>query len=81
MAKKDQFVLIGIATDKQPDPVKYAADQGYKWVFGMDSGLAQKNNVRALPTTLFFDKNGKEVKREEGAIDRAAFEADLALIL
>jgi hypothetical protein len=81
MAKKDQFVLIGVATDKQPDPVQYVKDQGYEWVFGMDSGLAQQNNIEGLPTTLFIDRTGKEVKREVGGIDRATFEADLAMIL
>lgn len=80
-AKKDQFVLIGVATSNEPDPKAFVATQGYKWVFGESTELPQKYNVQGLPTTLFLDKSGKEVKREVGAIDKATFEADLALII
>lgn len=79
--KSGQFKLIGIATDSQPDPVQFVKDRGFDWIFATDQAAAQAYRVQALPTTIFIDRNGNEVKREEGAIDRGQLEADLALIL
>jgi thioredoxin 1 len=38
---------------------------------------AKKYGIRAIPTQIFYDKNGKEVKRHVGFMDKKSIEAEL----
>ncbi|MFO7595328.1 MAG: thioredoxin domain-containing protein [Desulfocurvibacter africanus] len=38
----------------------------------------ERFDLRAIPTQIFFDKNGREVKRHMGFMDKASIEAELA---
>lgn len=38
----------------------------------------ERFGLRAIPTQIFFDKNGREVKRHMGFMDKASIEAELA---
>ncbi len=45
------------------------------------SEQAEKFGVRAIPTQIFFDKEGKEVSRHEGFLDEKPFAAMLDKLL
>lgn len=38
----------------------------------------ERFDLRAIPTQIFFDKSGNEVKRHMGFMDKASIEAELA---
>lgn len=42
-----------------------------------DSGAADRFKVRMIPTQIFFDARGKEVKRHIGFMDKAGIEKEL----
>jgi len=39
--------------------------------------LIKKYNVYLVPTMIFIDKNGKQVKKQEGSMSESMFEAEL----
>lgn len=42
-----------------------------------DQAAAKRFRIQMIPTQIFFDKNGKEVKRHIGEMDRAAILQEL----
>lgn len=42
-----------------------------------DRAAAQKFGVRAIPTQIFYDRNGREVHRHEGFMDEAGIKTRL----
>lgn len=42
---------------------------------------SQKYNVSAVPTFIFFDKNGNQVDTYTGSMDEATFEAKIKSLL
>jgi thioredoxin 1 len=42
-----------------------------------DKEAAERFGVRAIPTQIFYDQNGKEVLRHEGFMDEAGIRANL----
>lgn len=46
-----------------------------------NSEQAEKFGIRAIPTQIFFDKEGKEVSRHEGFLDEKPFAAMLDKLL
>ncbi len=78
----DKTVLADFYSDscvpcKRPSPVLFALEQEYAEKFkivkiniNFDSELAEKYEVQAVPTLVFF-KNGEEVSRLRGAVKQA----------
>ena len=46
-----------------------------------NNDAAKRFGIRAIPTQIFFDKNGKEVSRHEGFLDKKAISAQLDKLL
>ena len=42
---------------------------------------ARRFGIRAIPTQIFFDKNGKEISRHEGFLDKKSISAQLDKLL
>ena len=70
-----------MAVDERANPRGYVAEHGFNWIFALDQGGAQRYGVRGIPLTVFIDRQGNEVTRQTGGMDRATFEAKLAQIL
>jgi len=45
-----------------------------------DNAAADKFNVRMIPTQIFFDARGKEIKRHVGFLDKAALLRELKAV-
>ncbi len=45
------------------------------------ASLATSLGIRAIPTQIFFDKNGKEISRHEGFLDKKSISAQLDKLL
>jgi thiol-disulfide isomerase/thioredoxin len=76
--------MIGLAVKDEPGEVSsFAMKQGMKWVMLManDEVIQSYDVVNGIPTTIFLDKNGREVTRFIGARSyedfKPAFEAIL----
>lgn len=76
--------IVSLAVNDNPDAVRsYAANAGMNWVMLMgDDGIYQKyGGIRGVPTTIFIDRNGKEVKRMVGAASYQDFKAAADMII
>jgi thiol-disulfide isomerase/thioredoxin len=76
--------IVSLAVNDNPDAVRsYAANAGMQWVMLMgDDGIYQKyGGIRGVPTTIFIDRNGKEVKRMVGAASYEDFKAAADMII
>ncbi|NOY88217.1 MAG: redoxin domain-containing protein [FCB group bacterium] len=67
--------ILGLAVKDQPKKVKrFAQQKGMNWVMLMaDTDLAMRYHIRGVPTTIFIDRNGKEVGRFVGPRDYKTF--------
>ncbi|WP_027188264.1 thioredoxin family protein [Desulfovibrio cuneatus] len=46
-----------------------------------NSGAGKEYGIRVIPTQIFYDKTGKEVKRHEGFLDEASLRQELDALL
>ncbi len=67
--------ILGLAVRDNPDNViRYSQEQGMNWVMLMaDNSLAMRYRLTGVPTTIFIDRNGKEVGRFVGPRDYETF--------
>ena len=67
--------ILGLAVKDQPNKVKQFSQQnGMNWVMLIaETNLAMRYNIRGVPTTIFIDRNGKEVGRFVGPRDYNTF--------
>lgn len=79
--KKGQFVMISVAYDDEQDPVKFAQDSKYNWIFAHDTDGAKRYGVKAIPHTFFISRTGDIVDQQKGMMTRDQFETKLAKIL
>ncbi len=78
--------IVGVAFPGRdtPDKVRnFAKQAGMEWVLTMgDRSLAKPLQwTGSVPTTIFYDKTGKEVERFVGARDHATFKAAVEKML
>lgn len=62
--------IVSLAVNDNPNSVKsYTANAGMKWVMlmGTDDIYQKYGGIRGVPTTIFVDRNGKEIQRFIGA--------------
>jgi thiol-disulfide isomerase/thioredoxin len=62
--------IVSLAVNDNPNSVKtYTANAGMKWVMlmGTDDIYERYGGIRGVPTTIFVDRNGKEIQRFVGA--------------
>lgn len=76
--------ILGLAVRDQPGTVaKFSLENGMNWVMLMaDQSLGMRYRITGVPTTIFIDRDGKEVGRFVGPRDyetfKQAFDAILA---
>ena len=78
------MAFVGVdVNDKLADAKGFVAKYGlpYPVVYDAQGQIAQRYGVDGIPTTMFFDKNGKQVDVVVGATDRAGFEERLKAAL
>ncbi len=69
--KKMAPILESLATE-------YRGKAGVLFIdVSSDPGAAERFKVRMIPTQIFFDARGKEVKRHIGFMDKAGIEQEL----
>ncbi len=78
--------IVGVAFPGRdtPDKVRdFAKKAGMEWVMTMgDKSVARPLQwTGSVPTTIFYDKNGREVERFVGARDHATFKAAVEKML
>ncbi|HOP05954.1 MAG TPA: TlpA disulfide reductase family protein [candidate division Zixibacteria bacterium] len=76
--------LVGIAVRDQPNNVKqFAGKNGMDWPMLMvdENVIAGFPDIRNVPTTIFFDRNGNEVQRFVGGRDYETFKQAFEQIL
>ena len=81
---KDKGVqIVSLAVNDSPDQVKdYASKAQMDWVMLMgDNDVAQIfGGIRGVPTSIFYDRNGKEVGRFVGGRDYDTFKKAFDMI-
>ena len=76
--------IVSLAVNDNPGSVKaYTANAGMKWVMlmGTDDIYKQYGGIRGVPTTIFIDRNGKEIQRFVGARTYEDFKQAAEMIL
>lgn len=76
--KSKGLEIVSLAVNDNPDAVRaYASNAGMHWVMlmGEDDIYQKYGGIRGVPTTIFIDRNGKEVKRMVGAASYEDFKA------
>jgi thiol-disulfide isomerase/thioredoxin len=76
--------LVSLAVNDEPSKVRdYTSANGMNWVhlIAEDHHLTVFGKIQGVPTTIFFDKNGKEVKRLVGAQSYEDFQKAFQMIL
>jgi cytochrome c biogenesis protein CcmG, thiol:disulfide interchange protein DsbE len=79
-----EVTFVGVdVSDKMADAKSFVAKYGlpYPVVYDAQGEIAQRYGVDGIPTTMFFDKTGKQVEAIVGATDRAGFEEKLKAAL
>lgn len=80
-ARDGAFELIAVAVDNRSDPAAYFAAQDFSYTGGMDVDGAARYVGAAIPVTVFIDRQGNLVHKQEGMMSREQFEGNLARIL
>ena len=75
------FELLAIAVDSGNDPAGYFAAQGFSYTGGMDVDGAAHYLGGAIPVTVFIDRQGNLVHKQDGMMTREQFESHLSKIL
>lgn len=81
--RDEGIVFLGVDQMEDPDIVqKFVKENGYSWVFLLDSeGEASKQfRASALPTTFFIDRQGVIRDMQIGALTAAQLESKLSKI-
>ena len=76
--------ILGMAVRDSPQQVEgFAARNNMKWVLlmGERQTMLTLGSIRGVPTTIFLDKNGKELNRFVGPRDYDTFKAAFESIL
>ncbi len=76
--------MLGLAVRDTPQQVEgFAAKNDMKWVMlmGERQNMLTLGSIRGVPTTIFLDKNGKELNRFVGPRDYDTFKAAFESIL
>jgi thiol-disulfide isomerase/thioredoxin len=76
--------LVSLAVNDEPAKVRdYASEHGMNWVqlIAEQQHMTVFGEIRGVPTTIFFDKNGKEVRRLVGAQSYEDFKEAFQMIL
>jgi thiol-disulfide isomerase/thioredoxin len=79
-----EVAFVGVdVNDKLADAKGFVAKYGlpYTVVYDAQGRIGQRYGVDGIPTTMFFDKNGRQVDVVVGATDRAGFEERLKAAL
>jgi cytochrome c biogenesis protein CcmG/thiol:disulfide interchange protein DsbE len=79
-----QVAFLGVdVNDKLADARGFVTKYGlpYAVVYDAQGAIGQRYGVDGIPTTMFFDKTGKQVAAVVGAMDRAGFEEKLKAAL
>ncbi len=77
------LVVLGIAMDSSVDPVKEFTEKlkiNYPILLG-NQALADKYYVKALPVSIFIDRNGRITDQVPGAAARSLIENEIQLAL
>ncbi len=77
------LVVLGIAMDSTVDPVKEFTEKlkiNYPILLG-NQALADKYYVKALPVSIFIDRNGRITDQVPGAASRSFIENEIQLAL
>jgi thiol-disulfide isomerase/thioredoxin len=81
---QDQGIeMIGLAVNDTPDKViKFSSKNGMNWVMLMaDKNLGVRYKLTGVPTTIFINKDGKELGRLVGPRDYNTFKEAFLLTL
>lgn len=76
--------IVSLAVNDNPATVKtFTAKAGMNWVMlmGTDDIYEKYGGIRGVPTTIFLDRNGKEVQRFVGATSYDTFKGAADKIL
>jgi len=76
--------LVSLAVNDEVANVRaYTAEHGMNWVqlIAEPQDMSAFGEIRGVPTTIFFDRNGKEVKRFVGAQSYDDFKQAFQMIL
>lgn len=75
--------MLGLAVKDQPNQVSaFTKEHGMNWVMMMaDNNLVVRYRITGVPTTIFLDRNGNEVRRFIGPQDQETFRKAFELIL
>ena len=76
--------ILGLAVRDTPQQVEgFAAKNNMKWVMlmGERQNVLTLGSIRGVPTTIFLDKNGKELNRFVGPRDYGTFKQAFESIL
>ncbi len=79
-----EVAFIGVDVNDELSKAKgFVAKYGlpYPVVYDADGTIGQRYGVDGIPTTVFFDKTGKQIDAVVGAMDRAGFEEKLKAAL
>jgi len=76
--------FLGIAVRDTPAKVKrFTESNNMNWVMlmGDPSTLSTMGNITGVPTTIFLDRNGKEVQRFVGPRDYQTFATEVKMLI
>ena len=73
--------IVCVALSKIPDPEQLVANNGYKLRFAYSDKGASLYKVKAIPLTIFIDKNGQIIHQQLGALSIDEFKNYIGLIL
>ena len=76
--------IVSLAVNDEPAAVKmFTQRAGMKWVMlmGSDEIYKKYGGIRGVPTTIFIDRNGREVQRFVGATSYEDFSRAAQMIL
>jgi thiol-disulfide isomerase/thioredoxin len=79
-AQSSSAAFVGVAVnDQQGDVVDFMAKYGLSYPVVLDdNSLSAKDGVNGVPTTIFYNANGKEVDRIVGASSLEQFNTSFA---
>ncbi len=75
------FELLAVAVDPNNDPAGYFAAEGFTYTGGMDVDGAAHYLRGAIPVTVFIDRQGNLVYKQDGMMTPEQFESQLSKIL
>ncbi|MBN2081464.1 TlpA family protein disulfide reductase [bacterium] len=81
VAHNGAFEIIAVAVDSTYDPQGFFESQGFSYIGGLDIDGKTKYVGQSIPVTVFIDRNGNQVARNEGRMTLEMFEEYLAKIL